>query len=297
MKLYDQIKSHFLLPEAYTDWTHYRDTLTHYLIAQTDLISLPLSFHASMKRSEMLPTLAIIGAGACNDIDLSRISPHFSKITLLDSDETAIKKALDTYHLEHSASICPLPVSLNGITDSDYQQFCDSLQAYIRLNHLSFTPEEFETFTLSQIEHIFQKSSQTAIPLAPASYDYIWCFGVHSQLLAMFSYIYHVFTVNLQHMFFQDVSISEKAFSERLKKENNSFIPRLHDALLASAKKAVFIGCEQKRSGQDTPIEGACQAIHDLRTRNLSLTESTILWNFYPAGGISYEMLIQKITL
>ncbi|MCI8507879.1 MAG: hypothetical protein HFJ06_04865 [Lachnospiraceae bacterium] len=294
MKLYDQIKSHFLLPDAYKDWTYYRDTLTRYLISQTDLIPLPLSFHAGMKQSEMLPTLAIIGAGACNDIDLSRIAPHFSKITLIDNDETAMKKALRIYHLEDSPSICLLPVSLNGITDSDYRQFCDSLQTYIQLP--SFTPEEFEAFSISQIEHIFQRNRLTAIPLAPVSYDYIWCFGVHSQLQAMFSYIYHVFTVNLQNMLFPDTSIPGEAFSNCLKEENDFFIPRFHDALLSSAKTAVFVGCEQKRSGQETPIEGACQAIHDLRRRSLSLTESTILWNFYPAGGISYEMLIQKIT-
>lgn len=296
MKLYDEIKSHFLLPDAYTDWTHYRDALTRYLISQTDLVSLPLSFHTGMIPSEILPTLAIIGAGACNDIDLSRIAPHFSKITLIDTNETAMKKALNIYHLEHSSSISLRSVSLNGITDSDYRQFCDSLQTYIRLHHLSFTPEEFEKFALSQVEDIFQRNRQTAIPLFPDSYDYIWCFGVHSQLQAMFSYIYHVFTLNLQNMFFQNTAVSEKAFSNRLKKENDSFIPRFHDALLASAAKAVFVGCEQQRSGQKTPIEGACQAIHDLRKRGLSLTESTILWDFYPAGGISYEMLIQKIT-
>lgn len=297
MKLYDEIKSHFSLPDAYNSWKHYRNTLTQYLISQTDQVSLPLSFHADMHSSELLPTLAIIGAGACNDLDLAYIVPHFSKITLIDNDEAAMQQALKRYQLAHDTSIHLFPASLNGITDSDYQQFCEALQTYIQLNHLSLTPEDFEAFALSQIENIFQKNKQAAIPLAPAAYDYIWCFGVHSQLQAMFSYIYHVFMINLQNTLFQDTTVFREAFSNRLKKENDSFIPRFHDILLNSAKKAVFIGCEQKRLENESPVEGAYQAIQDLRSRNLSLTESIILWNFYPAGSISYEMLIQKINL
>ena len=45
------------------------------------------------------------------------------------------------------------------------------------------------------------------------------------------------------------------------------------------------------------PLEETYQGIHDLRKRKLSLTEHILLWNFYPAKQISYEMLIQKITL
>lgn len=297
MPLYDEIKSHFTLPDAYADWKNYRDTLTNYLITQTDQIRLPLYFQPNMKQTEILPTLAILGAGSCNDLDLKRLSSHFSKITLIDYYASSMQKALNTYHLEHSATVECLPLSLNGITDSDYQDFCEELQFFLREEKSHLTPKTFETFALSLINACYKKSRQVAIPLAPASYDYIWCFGVHSQLQAMFSYIYHVFEVNLKETIFRDTSLSSTSFFNRLKEENDYFIPLFHDTLLNTAKKAVFLGLEHKRLENDDAIEGAYQAINDIRSRNLKLTESIILWPFCPADNISYEMLIQKITL
>ncbi len=297
MSLYDEIKSHFTLPNAYTDWKNYRNTLTDYLIAQTDQISLPLSFHPGIKQTELLPTLAILGAGACNDLDLRRLSSHFSKITLLDYDSGSMQQALNTYHLEHTNTVECLPVSLNGITDSDYRDFCENLQFFLREEKSHVTAAAFEAFALSLVDTCYQKSRQVAIPLAPASYDYIWCFGVHSQLQAMFSYIYHVFEVNLGNTIFKDTGVPSEAFSNRLKEENNYFIPLFHNTLLASARKAIFLGLEHKRLERADVIEGASQAIRDIRSRNLKLTEGVILWPFYPAGSLSYEMLIQKITL
>lgn len=297
MLLYDKIKSHFTLPDAYIDWKNYRNTLTNYLITQTDQIALPLSFHPDMKETEILPTLAVLGAGACNDLDLECLSPHFSKITLIDYNYASMQKALDTYHLEHLSTIECLPVSLNGLTDSDYRNFCENLQFFIREKHTPLTLEAFETFALSLVDTCYKKSRQAVIPLTPATYDYIWCFGVHSQFQAMFSYIYHVFEINLRNTIFQDSSLPSESFSDRLKKENDYFIPHFHDALLASAKKAVFLGLEQKRIENDEAIEGAYQAVRDIRNRNLKLTESVILWPFCPADNVSYEMLIQKIKL
>lgn len=297
MNLYNEIKSHFELPNAFADWTNYRNTLTGYLIAETDQVTLPLSFHPDMAQSDLLPTLAIIGAGACNDLDLEVLSAHFSKITLIDYDTAAMKKALTTYHVEDNPVIELFPASLNGLDDSDYRHFCEQLQSFVRTSKFPLSRESFDQYALSLLELYYQKSRQTTIPLLPASYDYIWCFGVHSQLQAMFSYIYHVFDVNLHDTFVKDSLNPSNLFTNRLKEENNFFIPRFHDALLASATKAVFIGCEHQRIGYDDAIEGAYQAIRDLHNRNLSLTKSGILWPFCPADKISYEMLIQKIML
>ena len=297
MHLYDEIKSHFKIPNAFSNWENYRNTLTSYLIAETDQISLPLSFGNHMKETEFLPTLAIIGAGSCNDLDLAALSAHFSKITLIDYDMDAMKEALTTYHLENNPVIELRPISLNGLDDADYQQFCEQLQVFVTACGSSLSRKDFDTYALSLLENFYEKSRKTTIPLFPASYDYIWCFGVHSQLQSMFSYIYQVFEINLKDIFTNNSEPSLNSFTHRLKEENNYFIPRFHDAILASAKKSVFIGCEHKRLGVNTAIEGAYQGIYDLRNRHLSMTEHVILWNFYPEKHISYEMLIQKITL
>lgn len=295
MSLYDEIKSHFVLPDAFADWENYRNTLTDYLTAQTDSVSLPLSFSSKMNPERLLPTLAILGAGACNDLDLERLSSHFSRITLIDCQSASMQTALQTYHLESCPVIECLPYSLNGLTDSDHRDFCEELQFFLREEKQDITPERFEAFALSLIDTLFQKSRP--IPLSPASYDYIWCFGVHSQLLAMFSYIYHVFEVNLKNSLFKDNNWFSHAFSRRLKEENDRFIPLFHDTLLASARQAVFLGLEQSRLGQNAPIEGASQAIRDIRSRNLPHKERKILWPFCPAGNLTYEMLMFAIWL
>lgn len=327
MSLYDDIKSHFLLPDAYDDWSSYRNTLTEYLIAETDQISLPLSFRPGMKTEEMLPTLAIIGAGACNDLDLQRLCAHFSKITLIDRDVTALQTALTTHQLHNCSNIELIPASLNKITDNDYRIFCERLQSFLQFHQTAFTFDEFEEYALALLDslysnarqisesaflHATNKNGQGTTSLSPASYDYVWCFGVHSQLQSMFSYIYHAFTVNLQNNLFPNAALSEDGFNNRLKEVNKRFIPILNNQILASAKKAVYIGCEQRCLSEipasarninpvdiadSTAIEGAYQSIQDIRNRSLNLSESVILWPFHPAGNIFYEILIQKITL
>ena len=225
-----------------------------------------------------------------------------------------MQKALSTYHLEQetdfikpdlqtrklqTAIIEQIPVSLNGLDHSDYRRFCEQLQHYVQNCPSAFCLEDFTEYALSLLEKDYKKSRKTPIPLSPASYDYIVCFGVHSQLQAMYSYIYHIFEVNLNNQSTAPIQkdfISNRFF-HRLQEENLVFIPKFHDALLSSAKHGIFLGCELTNPNCDTPIEGAYQAITDIRKRNINLTESVILWPFCPARQITYEMLIQKITL
>lgn len=69
--LYDQLLRLQHMPNAFTEWSGYRNDLTDFIIDHTD----------SGK------TVLIIGAGACNDYDIGRLLFHFSKIILLDRNE------------------------------------------------------------------------------------------------------------------------------------------------------------------------------------------------------------------
>ena len=295
MNLYDEIKSHFTLPDAYEDWAHYRNTLTDYLITQTDSVTLPLSFSHGMAQSDLLPTIAILGAGSCNDLDLGRLSSHFSKMTLIDYDEDAMFAALETYHLEDASNIECLPLSLNGFTDYDYRDFCEKLQFFLRTEQAELTSQRFEAYALSLLNDELAEKRHITIPLAPASYDYIWCFGVHSQLFSMFTYIYHAFEVNLRDTVYSGSNPASHAFYDRVKDENSRFIPLFHNTILAAAKKMVFLGLEQKSTTCEGAVEGAYQAICDIRNRSIPHEERIILWPFCPAKNLSYEMLILNI--
>lgn len=297
MDLYRKIKNNFILPNAYEDWKEYRSSLTQYIIQETNQRTLPLSFHANMTEEGLLPSLAIIGAGACNDLDLSELIEHFSRITLLDYNEEAMRTAVDTYHLNDCPYINCKTISLNGVNDIHYEYFCNKLQAYLQYNLDNLTPSQFEDYAISLIENTLAQLNTYTIPLPENAYDYICCFGVHSQLQAMFSYIYRAFEINLRTTNFANTPEFNKRFNGYLRAENERFIPLFHDALLCCAKQSVFLGLEKKRLNTDGAIEGAYQGISDIENRNLITTRSTMLWPFLPSEDIYYEMLILKIEL
>lgn len=297
MALYETIKKNFILPDAYDDWKDYRNTITNYIIRETNQVSVPLSFRANMDETSLLPTLAIVGAGACNDMDLTALVSNFSKITLIDYDAKAMETALETYDLVNSPHIECKTISLNGFTDSHYEEFCRLLQEYVQCNLDHLTPEIFENYAIMLIHNYLEQIKDYEIPLPVKTYDYVCCFGVHSQLQVMFSYIYHAFEVNLREITFSDAPDFNARFTKCLQEENERFIPLFHDALFDCTKQAVFLGLEQARTNNEEAIEGAYQAIQDIRKRSLPTEESYLVWPFLPLEDIYYEMSIMKITV
>lgn len=297
MTLYETIKNNFILPDAHKDWMHYRNTITNYIIRETNQVSVPLSFSANMDESSLLPNLAIIGAGACNDIDLQILTSHFSKITLMDYDAKAMETALETYHLTNSSQLECKIVSLNGLYDTHYETFCNLLQKYVQENLDQLTPEKFEDYAISFIHKTLEQIEDYEIPLPVNTYDYVCCFGVHSQFQSMFSYIYHAFEVNLREMKFSDIPEFNSRFNKRLQEENERFIPLFHNALFDCTKQAIFLGFEQSRTNNNEAIEGAHQAMQDIHKRSLPMEESYLIWPFLPSEDIYYEMSIMKIIV
>ena len=226
MHLYEQIKSHFIIPDAYSDWSDYRNHLTRMIIESTNQVSLPLSFHPGMTDNDLLPTLLILGAGACNDLNLADLSPHFSHITLLDEDCDAMQHALLQYDLTEDSHITCECTSLTGITEQDYMEFCDELSYFLAEHNDDITPMSFCRHAVSLVKQTLSNITYTNI-LEQASYDHVCCFGVHSQLLAMYSYIFHAFDVNLRNGLFRntDASVCDTAtvlYMQTLKEWNDT---------------------------------------------------------------------------
>jgi len=297
MYLYREIKKNFILPNAYNDWKEYRNAVTDYVIEETNQVNVPLTFSSNMDETSLLPTLAIVGAGACNDLNLCKLTSHFSKITLLDCDSDAIHTALQTYHLQDCSQIECQVISLNGLHESHYEAFCDQLQAYVQEQFDTLTPEQFEAYAISLLQKYLYETQNYIIPLPAHTYDYICCFGVHSQLQAMFSYIYKAFEINLREIKFADAPNLNSHFNSYLQAENERFIPLFHDALFNCAKQGVFLGLEKKRTNNDDAIEGAYQGIIDIQKRNLTTKCSSVVWPFLPSEDIYYEMLLFNIQL
>lgn len=325
--LYSEIKKNFTIPNAFENWREYREILTNYLIwtvqrqEESDLIKPKekIAFKISEEEKENLkkPTLMILGAGACNDFDLSLLVKHFSKITLLDYDENSMRQAIRKYALSdrECGKIEIRKTSLNGIGEDEYASFCDELQSFARQREQALSYEEFEAYALCLVEHFLGESKRSGRYLScleQKMYDYICCFGLHSQLQAMFSYIYRVFQQNLMKMFGSEEMISSQNFMARLVAEDEKFIPKFHDILFQSARKKVFIGCEYARCQEIEmprmekreismevvqPIEGAYQGIRDLKERKLDRKEYTLTWPFAPQYRIFYNMLVEEFTM
>lgn len=78
MNIYDQLRSLQVINNAYNEWESYRRELTEII----------------MKYAKESESIAIFGAGRCNDIDLRRLSECFSEIILFDKDLEAMKEGL-----------------------------------------------------------------------------------------------------------------------------------------------------------------------------------------------------------
>lgn len=339
--LYDEIKKNFEIPNAFENWREYRESLTKYMIQRVKEQEKIESREEKLRqededkgqeqgkirrgeknkgrergkiRQEKSPTLMILGAGSCNDLDLSLLVKHFSSIVLMDYDENSMRQAMQRYALSdfEREKIIIRGESLNGIGEEEYISFCEELRDFIRQRGREITKEEFERYALNLFEHFLRESERSGKYLGcfgEERYDYICCFGLHSQLQAMFSYIYRAFEKNLRQIIGH---ISSPNFTARLVEEDERFIPEFHDILFQYAKKKVFIGCEYERCQEIEipamkrreigveeiePIEGAYQGIRDIRGRKLNKIEYTITWPFAPQYGICYNMLVEEITV
>ena len=81
MHLYDQLRQQQIIPDAYDRWRAYRQTVTLWLMDQ-----LPEG-----------ATVAIVGAGRCNDLNLYLLANHCQTITLIDQDSGAMEAAVSHY--------------------------------------------------------------------------------------------------------------------------------------------------------------------------------------------------------
>lgn len=306
MSLYNEIKNHFRMENAFRDWEGYRNTLTDYLIYLVDNEEINLDHVSTISFPAELPTFAIVGAGACNDIDLKRLLPYFSKITLIDIDEAAIDAGLRKYGLQDCDLLEKKILSLHYITQEDYEEFTRSLQSYVNNNLQCITPESFCDYATDYIHNLYKNRQASVDQFFFGEYDYVWCFGVHSQLQSMFGYIYNSFLLNLKEEFFENEVLVEKPFFDALRKVNRTLVPCVNDILIQCANKYCIIGNEwdvvknREKEYVMNPfplhaVEGAYQAICDVRQRDITCQEKLLLWPFDEQRGLNYMVLIQQI--
>lgn len=306
MVLYEELKQSFCVPDAWNKWSAYRNTLTNYLIRFVEEEAVPLRVLSGMYQDVVLPTLAVVGAGECNDLDIEKLLPYFSKIVLMDRDETALDRAMKKIDNPRKGIVEKQVLSFTGISEPEMRNFTQALQEYLKVVQGSITTESFSSYAMEYVKAQYERKRRIELP--QQTYDYVWCFGVHSQLQGLYGYIYQVFMRYLQEFHLQGEMDEEDAFYELLRDENRKMIPRMNDWLMKITKKCCVIGNEwdlidnpkQEYLLCEYPshaIEGAYQSICDIRARGLEVEEKMILWPFHKDKHIYYEVLIQQIEI
>lgn len=276
MNLYDKLRALQRIDHAYSEWAQYRKDLTEVIVRYA-------------KGSE---SIAVFGAGQCNDIDLNKLIESFNEVILLDKEVGAMKEGIKQQKVINSSAIQIQRADFVGIEDEDYRYYADFLISEIRKKGMQTNVNELAEIALEQLEVLYTKVMNTPLCFGKVQYDTAVVIGVHSQLISMLEWIWSVILHTIQ----QD----EARVRNKIIEMNRFFVTRFNQAVISGARHKIIMGCEKARVGKEGTVQGAIQALEDLKERQekgtLYLGESSeITWPFHKAQCIEYKMLIQSM--
>ncbi len=277
----DDIKQKFRLTDAYEDWREYRQVLTDTVIECT--------------RGDNSKTIAIIGAGRCNDIDLKVLCRHFEIITLVDCDSTAMNEAVAKLTDDEAKRVEINNTSLTGINETDLNLYFESVLSAVRNQGYKLTYDGFREIILSELEilkHKLTTSDEILIKELPKR-DIVLCNGVFSQLFSAISFFVRSVAGSIPDTLFTGAMQAADRLEQELKSMNNVVIPAICKALIQSANDYVIFGNECLKTD---PVEGAGQCIEAVRNSGRTVKEFECLWDFNRREKVTYNMLIQVVT-
>lgn len=277
----DDIKQKFRLPDAYEDWREYRQLLTDTVI--------------KCGNGDQSKTIAIIGAGRCNDIDLKALCRHFEIITLVDCDSDAMNEAVAKLTDDEAKRVEINSTSLTGINETDLNLFFESILSAVRNQGYKLTYDSFEEIILSELE-IFKDKLPTSYEILIKELperDIVLCNGVFSQLFSAISFFVRSVAGSIPDSLFAGAMQAADRLEQELKSMNNVVIPVICKALIQSANDYVIFGNECLKTD---PVEGAGQCIEAVRNSGRTVKEFECLWDFNRREKVTYNMLIQVVT-
>lgn len=277
MNLYDQLLSLQILENAYKEWENYRQELTKYII--------DCGKHGG--------SLALFGAGRCNDLDLKLLESHFSSIMLIDKDEKAMQHAIKQYQLEDSKVVKTRVIDFIGLTEAEYRAYADALVYEVRKLGRHTNCQQLAKFAINQLNHLYQKMIGRPVQLEDLLFDTSVVIGVHSQLISILEWIWSVIL--------QTIGQNESSVRNRMIEMNSSMVSQFNTLILQKTRDRVIIGCEEGRIGQIGSIQGATQGLRDIERRIAyeeikSLNCQYIKWPFNVQQGVVYHVKLQTLV-
>jgi hypothetical protein len=207
---YEQLRTSETIPDAHEMWRGYRDALTAYVL------------------SNLTPKskIAILGAGECNDIDLKRVVEKGHQVTLLDRDESAMKRGVARAFGagEAVADVQIRTVDIWQISPVEYHE----------LEEMLYRREQMSVI-IAWLKQLTQRLCEMPISLG-CGYDTVVAAGVHSQVNVLFVSLLQ--TYMQQGICYEQHEIA--AYLAQIADMNRSMTEHLQPALLDMAKRHIY---------------------------------------------------------
>lgn len=274
----NDIKQKFKLINACEDWKDYRQLLTDMVI--------------DAGGDDRSKTVAVIGAGYCNDIDINRLCGHFKEILLLDCDVEALEKVKKDLKEAEAEKIVTVPASLTGIEESDISAFFDDTLAELQRYGKQLTGRSFEEVIMTNLAKLQSKLYTTEddiLKVLPRT-DIAVCNGVCSQLFSVISYFIRSLAASIPDTMFKGAFEIADKLEQKLKNCNDVIVPVIVNALLKAVGDCVIFGNEYSK---EHPVEGAYQCIEAVAKSGRPVKEYEVKWSFNRKENIVYNMLLQ----
>lgn len=198
--LWETLQKSTRIVNAYEHWKEYREQLTQFLIEEI----------------EIGDEIAILGAGACNDIDLKALLPYISHIKLIDCNKEALEEAVLNYGIPEER----VELVEWNVWDIDYTKFEEKLNQEVSI-------EEVVLFLEKETKKMIKQS------LPEWNVDVIINIGLYSQLNALLASMFYIKR--------EPYSLSEREQMNRmLSYMNQESVKKINDWIFAHSKRAVI---------------------------------------------------------
>lgn len=271
MTVYDALEKRHVMPRAWDDWADYRKNWSDWIIRYCKWDS----------------SVLIVGAGACNDYDLEHFTKFFEKIFMFDLDEDAMRGALKRIPEAQRKKIELFTGDFLGISPQAYQDFCRVIQDEINHRGKLTDVNELAQTAMPLVEQLYANAKNNRESLHLPKADYVAVSGVHSQINHMLPWIWQAYM--------QALGQREDTIFQRASQENGQIMQEMNDKLLAAAGQKLFVSAEKTRVGVPGGVEGAWQALEDLKKRaegsEICIAESrSFAWGYDLRQNMIYEM-------
>lgn len=284
--------------DAHGEWAQYRCAVTDFILKNCDAGS----------------SLAVYGAGRCNDIDLARLSEHFSEIVLIDADAQALDEAVPkddrtADDINDNAgqtvtgrnNIRRAVFNLTGLDENACVRYIDYILDRVHGGRSESDSDDFLEGLEEFVRNIYAEDfhPRGIVPVIGRQCDYSVAVGLHSQLNTVFSgltsfVLGHLGTDReLRIAATERIEALQRGYTDRL-------VQTADDIMLDATLKGIILGFEYeaRRDGKVfTNIDGALQCAADfeqLQKDGLLHVDTTehLIWNVDAERRLSYDMLL-----